>query len=186
MNVRVIPAIPKFTVVADEIVRKKKVAAYARVSTDSEEQQTSYTAQIDYYTKHIKSNSEWEFVKVFTDEGISATNTKKRDGFNEMITRALNSEIDLIITKSVSRFARNTVDTLTTVRKLKEKGVEVGYVTLDVGIGTFRPVKCENILDHQMDTEAFEISEETAELINRAKAQGKKIVAVGTTTVRTL
>ena len=70
--------------------------------------------------------------------------------------------------------------------KLKSKGVEIGYVTLDVGIGTFRPVKCENILDHKMDTEAFEISEETAELINRAKAQGKKIVAVGTTTVRTL
>ena len=72
------------------------------------------------------------------------------------------------------------------LNKLKEKGVEIGYVTLDVGIGTFRPVKCENILDHQMDSEAFEISEETAELINRAKAQGKKIVAVGTTTVRTL
>jgi S-adenosylmethionine:tRNA ribosyltransferase-isomerase len=70
--------------------------------------------------------------------------------------------------------------------QLKAKGVEIGYVTLDVGIGTFRPVKCENILDHRMDTEAFEISEETAELINRAKAQGKKIVAVGTTTVRTL
>ena len=70
--------------------------------------------------------------------------------------------------------------------QLKAKGVEIGYVTLDVGIGTFRPVKCENILDHKMDTEAFEISEETAELINRAKAQGKKIVAVGTTTVRTL
>lgn len=72
------------------------------------------------------------------------------------------------------------------LEKLKAKGVEIGYVTLDVGIGTFRPVKCENILDHKMDTEAFEISEETAELINRAKAQGKKIVAVGTTTVRTL
>ena len=72
------------------------------------------------------------------------------------------------------------------LNQLKEKGVEVGYVTLDVGIGTFRPVKCENILDHKMDSEAFEISAETAELINRAKAQGKKIVAVGTTTVRTL
>ena len=72
------------------------------------------------------------------------------------------------------------------LNSLKAKGVEVGYVTLDVGIGTFRPVKCENILDHQMDTEAFEITQETADLINRAKMQGKKIVAVGTTTVRTL
>ena len=72
------------------------------------------------------------------------------------------------------------------IEKLKSKGVEVGYVTLDVGIGTFRPVKCDNVFDHKMDSEAFEITQETADLINRAKAQGKKIVAVGTTTVRTL
>ena len=72
------------------------------------------------------------------------------------------------------------------LNKLKAKGIEIGYVTLDVGIGTFRPVKCENILDHQMDSEAFEITQETADLINNAKTQGKKIVAVGTTTVRTL
>ncbi len=72
------------------------------------------------------------------------------------------------------------------MNQLKSKGVEIGYVTLDVGIGTFRPVKCENILDHQMDTEAFEITQETADLINNAKKAGKKIVAVGTTTVRTL
>ena len=127
MNVRVIPAIPKFAPVADLPLIKKRVAGYARVSTDLAEQQTSYEAQIDYYTKYIQEKEEWEFVKVFTDEGISATNTKKRDGFNEMIRRALNGEIDLIITKSVSRFARNTVDTLTTVRMLKEKGVEVYF-----------------------------------------------------------
>lgn len=70
--------------------------------------------------------------------------------------------------------------------RLAQKGVEIGYVTLNVGLGTFRPVKCDNVLDHKMDSETFEISEETAELINRAKAQGKKLVAVGTTTVRTL
>ena len=127
MNVRVIPAIPKFKIVDDAPIKKKRVAAYARVSTDSEEQQTSYEAQIDYYTKYINEKEEWSFVKVFTDEGMSATNTKKRDGFNDMIKRALNGEIDLIITKSVSRFARNTVDTLTTVRKLKENGVEVYF-----------------------------------------------------------
>lgn len=72
------------------------------------------------------------------------------------------------------------------LEQLKNKGVEIGYVTLNVGIGTFRPVKCDNILDHKMDSESFEISEETAELINRAKHEGKKLVAVGTTTVRTL
>jgi DNA invertase Pin-like site-specific DNA recombinase len=107
--------------------KKRRVAAYARVSTDSEEQLTSYTAQVDYYTKYIKERSDWEFVSVYTDEGISATNTKHRDGFNRMISDALDGKIDLIITKSVSRFARNTVDSLTTVRNLKEKGVEVYF-----------------------------------------------------------
>ena len=72
------------------------------------------------------------------------------------------------------------------LKKLEEKGVQIGYVTLNVGIGTFRPVKCDNILDHHMDSETFEITQRTADLINKAKAEGKKIVAVGTTTVRTL
>ena len=103
---------------------RRKVAGYARVSTDSDEQFTSYEAQIDYYTNYIKSKPEWDFVRVYTDEGISATNTAHRDGFNEMISDALDGQIDLIITKSVSRFARNTVDSLTTIRKLKENGVE--------------------------------------------------------------
>jgi len=106
---------------------KKKVAAYARVSTDNEEQISSYEAQVDYYTRYIKSKNDWEFIEVYTDERISATNTKKRDGFNRMIKDALEKKIDLIVTKSVSRFARNTVDTLTTVRKLKEKGVEIYF-----------------------------------------------------------
>ena len=106
---------------------KKRVAAYARVSTDSEEQLSSYEIQVKYYTNHIKSNENWEFVEVYTDEGITGVSTKRRDGFNRMIRDALDGKIDLIITKSVSRFARNTVDTLTTVRKLKEKGVEVYF-----------------------------------------------------------
>lgn len=106
---------------------RKRVAGYARVSTDFEEQLTSYEAQVDYYTRYIQENPDWQFVSVYTDEGISATSTKKRDGFNRMIADALAGKIDLILTKSVSRFARNTVDTLTTVRKLKEKGVEVYF-----------------------------------------------------------
>jgi DNA invertase Pin-like site-specific DNA recombinase len=108
-------------------VRKKRVAAYARVSTDSEEQESSFEAQVDFYTKLIQANPEWTLVKIYTDDGISATNTKKRDGFNEMVKDALDGKIDLIITKSVSRFARNTVDSLTTVRRLKEKGIEVYF-----------------------------------------------------------
>ena len=106
---------------------KRRVAAYARVSTDSEEQLNSYEAQVDYYTHFIQGKPEWEFVKVYTDEGISATNTRKREGFNRMIADALDGKIDLIVTKSVSRFARNTVDSLTAVRKLKEHGTEVYF-----------------------------------------------------------
>lgn len=106
---------------------KRRVAAYARVSTDSQEQLSSYEAQVEFYTRHIRGNPEWEFVAVYTDEGISGTNMKKRDGFKRMVADALDGKIDLILTKSISRFARNTVDSLTTVRKLKEKGVEIYF-----------------------------------------------------------
>ena len=82
---------------------KRKVAGYARVSTDFEEQLTSYEAQVDYYTKYIQEREDWEFVKVYTDEGISATSTVHRDGFNQMVADALDGKIDLIVTKSVSR-----------------------------------------------------------------------------------
>jgi DNA invertase Pin-like site-specific DNA recombinase len=127
-NVRVIPATaPVLSAQAKDGAVRRRVAAYARVSTDSDEQLTSYEAQVDYYTKFIKSREDWEFVTVYTDEGISAVNTKKREGFNQMVADALIGGIDLIVTKSVSRFARNTVDSLTTVRKLKEKGVEVWF-----------------------------------------------------------
>ena len=108
-------------------VRKRRVAGYARVSTDWDEQATSYEAQMAYYKSYIESRSDWEFVGMYSDEGISATNTKRRDGFNQMIEDVLAGKINLIITKSVSRFARNTVDSLTTIRKLKEKGVEVYF-----------------------------------------------------------
>lgn len=128
-KVTVIPAVDVFIPTNIESnSRLKRVAAYARVSTENEEQLSSYEAQVDHYTRYIKANNaEWEFVEVYADEGISATSTKKRDGFNRMIIDALEGKIDLIITKSVSRFARNTVDTLTTVRKLKDKGVEVYF-----------------------------------------------------------
>lgn len=111
----------------EQEVQKKRVAAYARVSTDYDEQLSSYEAQVEFYTRYIKGNPDWEFISVYTDEGLSGTNTRKREGFNRMIRDALDGKIDLILTKSVSRFARNTVDTLTTIRKLKEKGIEVYF-----------------------------------------------------------
>ena len=124
-KVTMIPAtINPLTHLPKVAAQKRRVAGYARVSTDSDEQFTSYEAQVDYYTKFIQSKPEWDFVKVYTDEGISGCNTKKRDGFNSMVSDALAGKIDLIVTKSVSRFARNTVDSLVTIRKLKENGVE--------------------------------------------------------------
>ena len=127
-NVTVIPAtLEYYSAVPKTEAKRKKVAAYARVSIDKSEQVTSYEMQVRYYTNYIYSNASWDFIKIYTDEGISAVNTKDRDGFKEMIEDAMNGKIDLIITKSVSRFARNTVDTLTTVRNLKEKGIEVYF-----------------------------------------------------------
>ena len=117
----ILPTINPLTRMPKTSVSRRRVAAYARVSTDSDEQITSYKAQIAYYTRYIKSHSDWQFVKVQTDEDISGTNIKHRDGFNEMVNDALAGKIDLIVTKSVSRFARNTVDSLVAVRKLKEE-----------------------------------------------------------------
>ena len=127
-NVTVISATRNLhTGVRNYAVAKRKTAGYARVSTDSEEQLTSYEAQVDYYANYIKSRPEWEFVNVYTDEGISATDMRHRSGFNQMVQDALDRKIDLVVPKSVSRFARNTVDSLTKVRELKEKGVEVYF-----------------------------------------------------------
>lgn len=124
-KVTAIPAtINRFTSAPISEKKKRRVAAYARVSTDNEEQLTSYEAQVDYYTNYIKSRDDWEFVSVYTDEGISGCDTKHREGFKSMVADALAGKIDLIITKSVSRFARNTVDSLTTIRQLKEKNIE--------------------------------------------------------------
>lgn len=102
----------------------RRVAGYARVSTDKDEQFTSYASQIDYYTKYIGEREGWSLVKIYSDEGISGTSIKHRVGFRQMISDALDGKIDLIVTKSISRFARNTVDSLTTIRRLKDAGVE--------------------------------------------------------------
>jgi DNA invertase Pin-like site-specific DNA recombinase len=104
-----------------------RVAAYARVSTDSEEQETSLIAQEDYYRKKILEHPGWLFVKIYIDHGISGLSINRRAQFNRMIEDCLAGQIDLILTKSISRFARNTVDTITIVRKLKEKGIGVYF-----------------------------------------------------------
>ena len=109
------------------VPRKKRVAAYARVSTEQDAQQNSYEAQIEFYTGYIQAKPNWEFVGIYADEGITGTSYKKRDGFNRMIEDAKAGKIDLILTKSISRFSRNTVDSLSVTRDLKAHGVEVYF-----------------------------------------------------------
>ncbi len=126
-NITVIPV--KKTFGNREIGKETKirVAAYCRVSTDREEQESSYEVQVQHYTDYIKGNPKWEFAGIYADDGLSATNTKKRDSFNRMIDDCMNGKIDMIITKSISRFARNTIDCLKYVRQLKEKHIPVVF-----------------------------------------------------------
>lgn len=153
--------------------RKRKVAAYARVSTAKEEQENSFDAQVSYYTQKIQANPEWVFVEVYSDEGITGTNTKKRDGFNRMIEDALAGKIDLILTKSVSRFARNTVDSLVTIRQLKEKGVEVFFEKENIYTLDAKGELLLTIMSSLAQEEARSISENTSWGRRKSFADGK-------------
>ena len=128
-NVMVIPAKRQVgnTARQQDAKPKLRVAAYCRVSTDSDEQATSYDAQVEHYTEFIQKNPEWEFAGIYADDGISGTNTKKREDFNRMIDDCEAGNIDMIITKSISRFARNTLDCLKYIRQLKDKNIPVFF-----------------------------------------------------------
>ncbi len=123
MRIVVIPA--KSREETGQMERRLKVAAYCRVSTDQEEQESSYEAQIGYYTEKINSNAEWQMAGIFADEGITGTQAKKRPEFLKMIRKCRQRKIDVILTKSLSRFARNTVDSLKYIRDLKALGIAV-------------------------------------------------------------
>lgn len=141
MQIIVIPANP-LALQNNIVTRQLRVAAYCRVSTDQEEQLTSYEAQMAYYTEKIMTNSEWAMAGIFADEGITGTSVKKRTEFMKMIRLCRKGKIDMILTKSISRFARNTVDCLNFVRELKELGIAVIFET-------------ENINTMKTDTEVF-------------------------------
>lgn len=179
-TVTTIPArLSRFTDLPLSAPIKRKVAAYARVSTDHEEQQSSYEAQVSYYTDYIQSRTDWEFAGIFADEGISGCSIKGRQGFQAMIEEALNGGINLIITKSVSRFARNTVDSLSTIRKLKEHNVECYFEKEN--IWTFDS-KCElmlSILSSISQEESRSISENVTWGHRRRMADGKVSVPFG-------
>ena len=113
---------------------KKRVAAYCRVSTDNDDQANSFESQQRYFRQYIERNPDWELYAIFADEGISGTNTKKRKEFNRMIECAKNGDFDLIITKEISRFARNTLDSIFYTRDLKKHGV--GVIFLNDNINT--------------------------------------------------
>lgn len=123
-RVVVIPAKPEL-VQSQTVRRQLRVAAYCRVSTDDEEQLTSYEAQQHYYTDKIMTNHEWTMAGIFADEGITGTSARKRPEFLKMIRQCRQKKIDVILTKSISRFARNTVDCLHYIRLLKELGIAV-------------------------------------------------------------
>ncbi|MDE7194167.1 MAG: recombinase family protein [Oscillospiraceae bacterium] len=125
MRIVVIPAKSREEIQQAE--RRLRVAAYCRVSTDQEEQESSYEAQIGYYTEKIKNNAEWTLAGIFADEGITGTQAKKRPEFLKMIRLCRQGKIDMILTKSLSRFARNTVDSLKYIRDLKALGIAVVF-----------------------------------------------------------
>ena len=225
------PKLSRFTDLPLTATAKRKVAAYARVSTDHEEQQSSYEAQVNYYTEYIiaspikpcqkmplkikfikdddegilpyceeedaekfyfqqiltarfswgsnKSRTDWEFAGIFADEGIPGCSIKGRQGSQAMIKEALNGGINLIITKSVSRFARNTVDSLSAIRKLKEHNVECYFEKEN--IWTFDS-KCElmlSILSSISQEESHSISENVTWGHRRHMADGKVSVPFG-------
>ena len=175
-KVSMIPAKPQYDRSIKLSEKKLQVAAYCRVSTELEEQESSYEAQVEYYTRKIQETDNWKMAGIYADDGKSATNTKKRDDFNAMIKDALDGKIDMILTKSVSRFARNTVDSLLTIRKLKEKNVAVvfekeGVNTLD-GTGEILIT----ILSSLAQEESRNISENTRWGVVRRFENGKMIV----------
>ena len=125
---RTVTIIPARVSTGGQAVRRQlRVAAYCRVSTEEEEQQSSYEAQCSYYTDKIMNNPEWTMAGIYADEGITGTSTKKREEFKRMIRHCRQKKIDLILTKSISRFARNTVDCLNYIRTLKALGIGVEF-----------------------------------------------------------
>ncbi len=125
--ISVIPAKSDFLPGQGQTHRKQRVAAYCRVSTDQEDQESSYEAQIAYYHGRITSNPEWEFAGIFADKGLSGISAKKRPQFLKLMQLCKDGKIDMVLTKSISRFSRNTLDCIRYIRMLKDKGIPVVF-----------------------------------------------------------
>ena len=147
---------------------KLRVAAYCRVSTEEEEQQGSFEIQKEFYTAKINSTPEWKLAGIYADDGISGVHTKKRDGFNQMIQDCKKHKIDLILTKSISRFARNTVDSIQYVRILKQFGVTVIFEKENINTSTMNSEMLLTVLSAFAQAESESISQN----ISRGKRMG--------------
>lgn len=157
-------------------IPKKKVAAYCRVSTDQLEQLSSYQNQLIYYREYISNNKAYEFVGIYADEGISGTNTKKREQFNKMIADCKSGKIDMIMTKSISRFARNTLDCLQYVRLLKDLGIEVFFEKENINTLDSKGEILLTLLSSLAQEESNNLSQITTWGIRRRFEQGKVTV----------
>ncbi len=184
-NITTIKVIPKKEILAINpttgSVIKRRVAAYARVSTDLEDQKNSFNAQLEEYTTRISKNPTWEFVKLYSDKGISGTSTKNRVGFQRMIKDALDGKIDLILVKSISRFARNTVDCLKTVRELRKKNVEVYFDKESISTNDTKVDMMLTIFASFAQEESKSISENVKWGVRKRMAKGQRKMNVKTT-----
>lgn len=160
-NISFIPSQPEYDRSVKVQYKALRVAAYCRVSTTLEQQEGSYEAQISYYTEKIKSNPNWKLAGIYADDGKSATNTKKRDDFNSMIEDCMAGKIDMVITKSVSRFARNTVDSLQNIRKLKERNIPIFFEKEGINTMESGGELLITILSSQAQEESRNLSENT-------------------------
>ena len=170
MRIIEIPASMRENAGRKNTVRKLRVAAYCRVSTEEEEQQGSFEIQKLYYTEKINSTPEWEVAGIYADDGISGVHTKKRDGFNQMIQDCKRHRIDLILTKSISRFARNTLDSIQYVRMLKQMGIAVVFEKENINTATMNSEMILTVLSAFAQAESESISQNVA----RGKRMGYK------------
>ena len=175
-NISVIPATGTYDRHIRPQMKALRVAAYCRVSTLQEQQESSYEAQVSYYTEKIRGNPNWKLAGIYADDGKSATSTKKRSDFQAMIDDCMAGKIDMVLTKSISRFARNTVDALINIRKLKEKNIAVFFEKENINTLEGSGELLLTILSSQAQEESRNISENCHWGIVRKFEDGKVIV----------
>ena len=155
-----------------EQAKKLRVAAYARVSSDSADQLNSFATQVDYYTSYIQSKDEWEFAGLYADEAVSGTTADKRSDFQRLLADCRAGKIDRILVKSISRFARNTIDCIQTVRELKQLGVAVEFEKEEIDTGKMGSEMLLSILGSAAQEESLSISKNLKWSIRKRMQKG--------------